>query len=46
VGKTHIAVGLAIAACQAGYSVYFTSLDDMVRNLRVGDQVIPQPEAL
>ena len=34
VGKTHIAVGLAIAACQAGFSVYFTSLDDMVRNLR------------
>ena len=34
VGKTHIAVGLAIAACQAVYSVYFTSLDDMVRNLR------------
>ena len=27
-------MGLAIAACQAGYSVYFTSLDDMVRNLR------------
>jgi DNA replication protein DnaC len=34
VGKTMLAVGLSIAACQAGYSVYFTSLDDMVRNLR------------
>lgn len=34
VGKTMLAVGLAIAACQAGYSVYFTTLDDMVRNLR------------
>lgn len=34
VGKTHIAVGLAIAACQAGFSIYFTTLDDMVRNLR------------
>jgi DNA replication protein DnaC len=34
VGKTMLAVGLAIAACQAGFSVYFTSLDDMVRNLR------------
>jgi DNA replication protein DnaC len=34
VGKTMLAVGLSIAACQAGYSVYFTTLDDMVRNLR------------
>jgi DNA replication protein DnaC len=29
-----LAVGLAIAACQAGYSVYFTPLDDLVRNLK------------
>lgn len=34
VGKTMLAVGLAIAACQAGFSVYFTTLDDMVRNLK------------
>ena len=34
VGKTMLAVGLAIAACQAGYSVYFTTLDEMVRSLR------------
>ena len=34
VGKTMLAVGLAIAACQAGFSIYFTTLDDMVRNLR------------
>ena len=34
VGKTMLAVGLTIAACQAGYSVYFTTLDDMVRNLK------------
>ena len=34
VGKTMLPVGLSIAACQAGYSVYFTTLDDMVRNLR------------
>ena len=32
-GKTHIAVGLAVAACRAGYSIYFTTLDDMVRQL-------------
>jgi DNA replication protein DnaC len=34
VGKTMLAVGLAIAACQAGYSVYFTTLDDLIRNLK------------
>jgi len=34
VGKTMLAVGLAVAACQAGFSIYFTTLDDMVRNLR------------
>ena len=28
-----LAVGLAIAACQAGSSVYLTTLDDLVRNL-------------
>ena len=27
-------VSLAVAACQAGFSIYFTSLDDLVRNLR------------
>jgi DNA replication protein DnaC len=34
VGKTHLAVALAVGACQAGFSVYFTSVDDLVRNLR------------
>jgi DNA replication protein DnaC len=29
-----LAVGLAIAACQAGFTVYFTTLDDLVRRLR------------
>ncbi len=37
VGKTHLAVALAVAACQAGYSVYFTTLDDLVRKLRVAE---------
>ena len=37
VGKTMLGVGLSIAACQAGYSVYFTTLDDMVRNLKEAD---------
>lgn len=34
VGKTMLAVGLAVAACQAGFSIYFTSLDDLVRRLK------------
>jgi DNA replication protein DnaC len=34
VGKTMLAVGLAIAACQAGFSIYYTTLDDLVRRLR------------
>lgn len=34
VGKTMLSVALAIKACQAGYSVYFTTLDDMVRQLQ------------
>ena len=37
VGKTMIAVALAVAACQAGFSIYFTSLDDMVRKLRAAE---------
>jgi DNA replication protein DnaC len=37
VGKTHIAVGLAVAACRAGYWIYFTGLDDMVRNLKAAE---------
>ncbi|WP_089105947.1 IS21-like element helper ATPase IstB [Streptomyces hyaluromycini] len=37
VGKTHVTVALAVAACRAGYSIYFTSLDDMVRNLRAAE---------
>jgi len=34
VGKTHLAVALAVAACQAGFSIYFTAVDDLVRQLR------------
>ena len=37
VGKTMIAVALAVAACQAGFSIYFTTLDDMVRRLRTAE---------
>jgi DNA replication protein DnaC len=35
VGKTMLA--LAVAACQAGFSIYFTTLDDLVRRLRVAE---------
>jgi DNA replication protein DnaC len=39
VGKTHLAVSLAICACQNGYSVYFTTLDAMIRALAAADRV-------
>lgn len=39
VGKTHLAVALAVSSCRAGNSIYFTSLDDMVRQLRAADEV-------
>ena len=32
-----IAVALAVAACQAGYSIYFTTLDDLVRKLKMAE---------
>ncbi len=37
VGKTMLAVALAVAACQAGFSIYFTPLDDLVRRLRAAE---------
>ena len=37
VGKTMLDVGLAVAVCQAGFSIYLTSLDDLVRNLRAAE---------
>jgi DNA replication protein DnaC len=39
VGKTHLAVALAVAACRAGYSTYFTTLDDMIRQLKAADAI-------
>jgi len=38
VGKTHLAVALAVAACQNGTSVYFTTLDQMIRSLSAADR--------
>jgi DNA replication protein DnaC len=37
VGKTRIAVALAVAACQAGHSTCFTSLDDLFRKPRIAE---------
>jgi DNA replication protein DnaC len=37
VGKTMLAVALAVSACQAGLSIYFTTLDDLVRRLRAAE---------
>jgi len=38
VGKTHLAVALAVCACQAGHSIYFTTLDAMIRALAQADR--------
>ena len=37
VGKTHLAIALGVKACQCGFSVYFTTLDDLVKNLTAAD---------
>lgn len=34
VGKTHLAVALAIKACQSGLSIYFTNMDELIRKLK------------
>jgi DNA replication protein DnaC len=34
VGKTHLAVSLAIKACQSGISIYFTNMEDLIKKLR------------
>jgi DNA replication protein DnaC len=39
VGKSHIAVGIAMEALKAGYLVRYTTLDDLVRDLRHADRL-------
>lgn len=39
VGKSHLAVGLGMEALRAGYLVRYTTLDDLVRELRQADQL-------
>jgi len=34
VGKTHLAVSLALKACQAGISIYFTTMEDLIKKLK------------
>lgn len=34
VGKTHLAISLAIKACAHGFKVYFTTMDTLIRKLR------------
>ncbi len=34
VGKTHLAVSLAIRACQYGGSIYFTNMEDLIKKLK------------
>lgn len=38
VGKTHLAIALGVRACQNGASVYFTSLEQMIRALAAADR--------
>jgi DNA replication protein DnaC len=38
-GKTHLAISLAIAACQGGYTAYFTTFQELMETLRkAGEQ--------
>jgi len=36
VGKTHLAIGIGIAACQQGETVYFTTAEELLMDLRRG----------
>lgn len=34
VGKTHLAVSIALKACQSGVSIYFTNMEDLIKKLK------------
>jgi len=34
VGKTHLAIALAIKACSHGFKVYFTTMDTLISKLK------------
>jgi DNA replication protein DnaC len=44
VGKTMLAV--AVAACQAGLSIYYTTFDDLVRQLSIAEAAGRYPKKL
>jgi DNA replication protein DnaC len=46
VGKTMLAVALAVAACQAGFSIYYTTLDDLIRQLKLAETAGRYPKKL
>lgn len=46
VGKTMLAVALAVAACQAGFSIYYTTLDDLIRQLTIAEAAGRYPKKL
>ncbi|HEB12087.1 MAG TPA: hypothetical protein ENI11_00205 [Actinobacteria bacterium] len=39
VGKTHVAISLGVAACQARHKTYFTTLEEMMRRLSTAPQM-------
>jgi len=39
VGKTHLAVALAVRACQAGQTIFFTTMADLIEKLKAVDEV-------
>ena len=41
-----LAVALAVAACQAGYSIYYTALDDLIRHLKIAETAGRYPKKL
>lgn len=46
VDKTMLAVALAVAACQAGFSIYYTTLDELIRNLKIAETAGRYPKKL
>jgi DNA replication protein DnaC len=46
VGKTMLAVALAVAAGPAGFSIYYTTLDDLIRQLKIAEAAGRYPKKL
>jgi len=39
VGKTHLAVSLAVASCQYGFTAYFLTIQDLISDLKKADSI-------